>query len=110
MYGYLSEVLGRSLFKLTMDVPLGDGGALWLAIKKKFCSSTAVSKLKVVMQFVSLDQGKNENIDDYHFRFSSLVAKFDILNIIHLAVFLKALDARFDAARATLVMERSIPC
>ena len=56
VYGILSEVLGRSLCKLTLSVMRGDGGALWLAIRKKFCSTTAISKLKVVIEFITLSQ------------------------------------------------------
>ena len=105
VYGLLSEVLGISLFKLTSTIAPDDGGALWLAIRKKFCSTTAVSKLRVVIKFITL---KAEGIDDFFFRYSNVKSKFDLIKIIikdiMLAVFLKGLERRFDEARATLVM------
>ena len=36
VYGWLTEVLGRSLFRITPNIQRGDGGALWLAIMGAF--------------------------------------------------------------------------
>ena len=112
IYGLLSEVLGRSLFKLTSSINPGDGGALWLAIKNKFCSTTAVSKLRVIINFITLTQGKTESIDDFFFGFSGVQAKFALMEITlkdtMLATFLKGLERRFDDARATLVMDSNM--